>query len=167
MAKKLKENRGSVKLLRVGFLWILLAALLVVLAVVAINIGTVKFSVSEIITSITADETELSTEQNVTRTIVLNLRLPRVVLAILVGACLSAAGALLQAVMRNPLADPGSIGVSAGAGTAAITILLIFPNMTTALPMFAFVGAALACVLIYVMAWKDSVSPVRIILAGV
>ncbi|MBQ7932885.1 MAG: iron ABC transporter permease [Clostridia bacterium] len=167
MAKKLKENRGSVKLLRVGFLWILLAVLLVILSVVAVNIGTVQYSVPEIFTSITAKEAELTAEQNITRTIVLNLRLPRVVLAILVGACLSAAGALLQAVMRNPLADPGSIGVSAGAGTAAITILLIFPNMTTALPMFAFVGAALACVLIYVMAWKDGVSPVRIILAGV
>ncbi|MBQ8185811.1 MAG: iron ABC transporter permease [Clostridia bacterium] len=167
MAKKLKENRGSVKLLRVGFLWILLAVLLVILSVVAVNIGTVQYSVPEIFTSITAKEAELTAEQNITRTIVMNLRLPRVVLAILVGACLSAAGALLQAVMRNPLADPGSIGVSAGAGTAAITILLIFPNMTTALPMFAFVGAALACVLIYVMAWKDGVSPVRIILAGV
>jgi len=167
MAKKLKENRGSVKLLRVGFLWILLAVLLVILSVAAVNIGTVQYSVPEIFTSITAKEAELTAEQNITRTIVLNLRLPRVVLAILVGACLSAAGALLQAVMRNPLADPGSIGVSAGAGTAAITILLIFPNMTTALPMFAFVGAALACVLIYVMAWKDGVSPVRIILAGV
>ncbi len=167
MAKKLKENRGSVKLLRVGFLWILLAVLLVILSVVAVNIGTVQYSVPEIFTSITAKEAELTAEQNITRTIVLNLRLPRVVLAILVGACLSAAGALLQAVMRNPLADPGSIGVSAGAGTAAITILLIFPNMTTALPMFAFIGAALACVLIYVMAWKDGVSPVRIILAGV
>lgn len=167
MAKKLKENRGSVKLLRVGFLWILLAVLLVILSVVAVNIGTVQYSVPEIFTSITAKETELTAEQNITRTIVLNLRLPRVVLTILVGACLSAAGALLQAVMRNPLADPGSIGVSAGAGTAAITILLIFPNMTTALPMFAFIGAALACVLIYVMAWKDGVSPVRIILAGV
>ncbi|MBO4932287.1 MAG: iron ABC transporter permease [Clostridia bacterium] len=167
MAKKLKENRGSVKLLRVGFLWILLAALLVILSVAAVNIGTVQYSIPEIFTSITAKEAELTAEQNITRTIVLNLRLPRVVLTILVGACLSAAGALLQAVMRNPLADPGSIGVSAGAGTAAITILLIFPNMTTALPMFAFVGAALACVLIYVMAWKDGVSPVRIILAGV
>lgn len=167
MANRLKENRGSVKLLRVGLLWTVLAGLLVVLSIIAVNIGSVKFSVPEIYTSIFCDETALTEEQGLTRTIVLNLRLPRVVLAILVGACLSAAGALLQAVMRNPLADPGSIGVSAGAGTAAITVLLIFPNMTTALPMFAFVGAAFACVLIYLLAWKDGVNPVRIILAGV
>ncbi len=167
MAKRLKENRGSVKLLRVSLLWIILAVMLAVLTVAAINIGSVKFSVTEIFHSVFSNEAELSPEQSVTRTIIMNLRLPRVILAILVGACLSAAGALLQAVMRNPLADPGSIGVSAGAGTAAITVLLIFPNMTTALPMFAFVGAALACVLIYTLAWKDGVNPVRIILAGV
>lgn len=167
MSKQLKENRGSVKLLRVGLLWTVLAVLLMILSIIAINIGSVKFSVPEIFASVFKEAETLTEEQNVTRTIVLNLRLPRVIIALLVGACLSAAGALLQAVMRNPLADPGSIGVSAGAGTAAITILLIFPNMTTALPMFAFAGAALACVLIYVMAWKDGVNPVRIILSGV
>ena len=167
MSKQLKENRGSVKLLRLGLLWTVLAVLLMILSIIAINIGSVKFSVPEIFASVFKEAETLTEEQNVTRTIVLNLRLPRVIIALLVGACLSAAGALLQAVMRNPLADPGSIGVSAGAGTAAITILLIFPNMTTALPVFAFAGAALACVLIYVMAWKDGVNPVRIILSGV
>ncbi len=96
-----------------------------------------------------------------------NLRLPRAVLAIMVGACLSAAGAILQTVMRNPLADPGTIGVSAGAGAAAITILLLFPSLTYSVPLFAFGGAALACVLIYLLAWKDGVDPVRIILSGV
>ena len=73
----------------------------------------------------------------------------------------------MQAVMRNPLADPGTIGVSAGAGTAATTILLLFPHMTTAVPIFAFGGAALACGLIYLLAWKGGIDPVRIILSGV
>ena len=80
--------------------------------------------------------------------IVMTLRVPRAILALLVGACLSVAGALLQAVMKNPLADPGSIGVSAGASTAAITVLLLFPNLTYSLPLFAFAGAGFACVLI-------------------
>lgn len=101
------------------------------------------------------------------KTIVLNLRLPRIILAILIGSSLSAAGALLQSVMRNPLADPGTIGVSAGAGTAATTILLIFPQLSASVPLFAFGGAALACVLIYTMAWKGGVDPTRIILSGV
>ena len=50
--------------------------------------------------------------------------------------------------MRNPLADPGIIGVSAGAATAATTILLLFPTLVSSVPLFAFGGAALACVLI-------------------
>ncbi len=99
--------------------------------------------------------------------IVWTLRMPRALLCILVGACLSAAGALLQSVMRNPLADPGSIGVSAGAGAAAITIILLFPSMMFSVPLFAFLGAGLACVIIYVLAWKDGVDPIRIILSGV
>ena len=90
-----------------------------------------------------------------------------ILLALLIGASLSASGALLQSVMRNPLADPGTIGVSAGAGTAATTILLIFPHLTNSVPIFAFAGAALACVLIYSLAWKGGVDPVRIILSGV
>ena len=69
--------------------------------------------------------------------------------------------------MRNPLADPGTIGVSAGASTAASTILLVMPELTSSLPIFAFGGAALACMLIYTMAWKDGVDPTRIILSGV
>ena len=101
------------------------------------------------------------------KTIVLSLRLPRMILAILIGASLAASGALLQSVMRNPLADPGTIGVSAGAGTAATAILLLFPGLSASVPVFAFGGAALACVLIYVMAWKDGVDPTRIILSGV
>ena len=97
----------------------------------------------------------------------LNLRLPRLILAVLIGASLSASGALLQSVMRNPLADPGTIGVSAGAGTAATTILLLFPQLTNSVPLFAFGGAALACFQIYSMAWKRGVDPTRIILSGV
>ena len=109
----------------------------------------------------------LTEESNPIKIIIYNLRLPRIISAILIGAALSVGGALLQSVMRNPLADPGTIGVSAGAGTAATTILLLFPHMTTAVPIFAFGGAALACGLIYLLAWKGGVDPVRIILSGV
>ena len=81
--------------------------------------------------------------------------------------CLAAAGALLQAVMQNPLADPGIIGVSSGASTAATIIFLVFPTATASVPIFSFVGAAGACVLIYLLSWKRGADPVRIILAGV
>lgn len=160
-AKTNKTNMGTLKLLKVGTVWCILLLIIGVLSITAIAIGSAGYSFSEVWQAL------FTKDKTTAQVVVLNLRLPRVILALLIGASLSAAGALLQAVMRNPLADPGTIGVSAGAGTAAITILLIFPNLTLSLPLFAFVGAALACVLIYLLAWKGGVDPVRIILSGV
>lgn len=160
-AKALKKNQGGIRILRVGVVWAVLLIVLAVLVVASVAIGSAGYSFGEVL------EAVFSGEKSTTQIVVLSLRLPRVILALLIGAALSAGGALLQAVMRNPLADPGTIGVSAGAGTAAITVLLIFPNLTLSLPLFAFIGASLACVLIYVMAWKGGVDPVRIILSGV
>lgn len=145
----------------VGVVWTVLLVALVVLSLVAISVGSAGYSLEEILRAL------VSEEESTIKVIVLSLRLPRLLLAIMIGASLSASGALLQSVMRNPLADPGTIGVSAGAGTAATTILLLFPSMTNAVPLFAFAGAGLACFLIYSMAWKGGVDPTRIILSGV
>ena len=146
---------------RVGVIWGILIIVLCILSLVAIAVGSAGYSIPEILRAL------FSEEKSTIKVIVLNLRLPRLILAVLIGASLSASGALLQSVMRNPLADPGTIGVSAGAGTAATTILLLFPQLTNSVPLFAFGGAALACFLIYSMAWKRGVDPTRIILSGV
>ena len=155
------KNGKQVSLLRVGTVLLALLILLAAACLVSMAVGSAGYSVPEILRAL------FSEEKSAIKTIVINLRLPRIILAILIGASLAAAGALLQSVMRNPLADPGTIGVSAGAGTAATTILLLFPNLTSSVPLFAFGGAALACVLIYMMAWKEGVDPTRIILSGV
>lgn len=99
--------------------------------------------------------------------IVWNLRLPRVLIGLLVGACLAASGALLQGVMRNPLADPGIIGISAGGGLAAVIALVLFPQFAYLLPGFAFAGAVAAALAIYVLAWDGQSSPIKIVLAGI
>ena len=155
------KNGKQVSLLRVGTVLLALLILLAAACLVSMAVGSAGYSVPEILRAL------FNEEKSAIKTIVINLRLPRIILAILIGASLAAAGALLQSVMRNPLADPGTIGVSAGAGTAATTILLLFPNLTSSVPLFAFGGAALACVLIYMMAWKEGVDPTRIILSGV
>lgn len=155
----MKERLKSV--LKVTSTILILSIILCVLALISISVGSAKYSLGEIISSL------FSEESNSVKVIIYTLRLPRVISAILIGAALSVAGALLQAVMRNPLADPGTIGVSAGAGTAATTVLLLFPGMTTEVPLFAFGGAAIACVLIYALAWKGGIDSVRIILSGV
>lgn len=99
--------------------------------------------------------------------IVMNLRVPRVLVGMLTGACLAAAGALLQGVMKNPLADPGIIGVSAGGGLAAIMAMIVFPQLSYLLPALAFLGALITSVVIYGLAWDKGASPLKIILAGV
>ena len=96
-----------------------------------------------------------------------DIRLPRMIVAALVGVNLALAGAILQGVMSNPLADPGIIGISAGAGLAGIVILILFPQNQSLVPVFAFLGAMGAAILIYVLAWKGGIQPLRIILAGV
>lgn len=153
--------KRDINVLKVSAVCMVLLAVLAALSLLALSIGSADYSVPQIINAL------LYEERGPVHVVVYNLRLPRLIMAIEVGACLAVAGALLQAVMRNPLADPGIIGVSAGAATAATTVLLLFPSMLAAVPLFAFGGAALACVLIYVMAWHDGVDPVRIILSGV
>ncbi len=101
-------------------------------------------------------------------TILFDIRLPRIVLAVLVGGALATAGATYQGLLRNPLADPYLIGVSSGAALGA-TIAIVF-NVTiwSALPLFAFFGAMGATVAIYGIAQTSGrATPTTLILAGV
>lgn len=161
VVSKKNRNRTGNSLLRIGTVWFVLLACIVGMFLLSVVIGSSHLSLNQIFDAF------MDEGKNTVKVIVMQLRIPRALATLMVGACLSTGGALLQAVMKNPLADPGSIGVSAGASTAAITILLIYPDLTYSVPLFAFGGAALACVLIYVMAWKGGVDPVRIILSGV
>ncbi len=99
--------------------------------------------------------------------ILLNIRLPRAIVAALVGMNLAVAGAVLQGVMRNPLADPHIIGISAGAGLTGCIVIAVFPEAEYMITPAAFAGAMLAAVCIYILAWKNGIRPMRIILAGV
>ncbi|GGF74733.1 iron ABC transporter permease [Azorhizobium oxalatiphilum] len=99
---------------------------------------------------------------------VLDLRLPRLLLALLVGAALATAGAIVQAVMRNPLAEPGILGINAGAGLAAMVLLVALSGLSPAwLPLAGFAGAAAMAGLIYALAWRGGTSSLRIILIGI
>jgi iron complex transport system permease protein len=99
--------------------------------------------------------------------IIMNIRLPRTIVAALVGINLSLSGAILQAIMKNPLADPHIIGISSGAGLTGIFVMLIYPGHEYLVTPAAFVGAMGAAICIYILAWKDGIRPIRIILAGV
>ena len=99
--------------------------------------------------------------------IIWNIRLPRTLVGALVGMNLALSGAILQSIMKSPLADPHIIGVSSGAGLAGILVLIVFPNWEYLLTPVAFLGALAATSVIYILAWKGGIRPVRIILAGV
>lgn len=102
--------------------------------------------------------------------IVWTLRIPRTVVGIVTGAAFGVAGALIQALTRNPLADPGILGVNAGAGFAVtIGVGLFGLSSVMGYVWFAFAGAAAATILVYLIgsAGRGSVSPVTLVLAGV
>lgn len=96
------------------------------------------------------------------------LRLPRALVAVLVGAALAVSGAILQGVTRNDLAAPDIIGINAGAGLAAVALIVALPSVPAAyLPLAAFAGAATVALFLYALAWRGSSSPARLILIGV
>jgi len=100
-------------------------------------------------------------------TVVRDLRLPRTVLGLLVGVALGLAGALMQALTRNPLADPGLLGVNAGA-SAAVVSAIAFLGVTdlSGYVWFAFAGAALVSVVVYAVAGGRGSSPGTLALSG-
>lgn len=141
---------------------ILVFVILIICTFLFCIFGSVKFKVFDIFRSIFIKDDKLL------NTIVYNIRLPRNLIAVLVGAGLSVSGILLQSVMKNPLADPGITGVSSGASVMAIIILLVLPKYSFLLPIASFLGGAIACICVYTLAWKNGgIEPTRIILSGV
>lgn len=99
--------------------------------------------------------------------IYLYVRLPRVAAAILSGSALAVAGALIQAVLQNPMAAPNVIGVNSGAGFAVSIVVALFPTAIWAMPVAAFGGALAACMLIYLIAAQTGANRTTITLVGV
>ncbi|KAA0563261.1 iron ABC transporter permease [Bacillus sp. CH30_1T] len=106
--------------------------------------------------------------------VVTSFRLPRIIIALLAGMALAVAGGILQGMIRNPLASPDIIGITGGAGAAVVTFLTLFSNDDNTLmvsikwmPVAAFIGAAVIAFLVYFLAWRKGVSPVRLVLIGI
>lgn len=148
---------------------LLLAGVLVIVSFVALTVGAVPIPVSAVASalweSVTGSSSLLSPEY---KTILLSVRLPRIVLAMIVGAALAVAGAGYQALLRNPLADPYVLGVSSGAALGAILSLALAGRLTVATPLAAFLGATLTIALVYFLGQRGAqLSPYTLLLAGV
>ncbi|MCP3773097.1 iron ABC transporter permease [Paenibacillus sp. MZ04-78.2] len=101
--------------------------------------------------------------------VIQKIRLPRIIVALLVGASLAAAGAILQGIIRNPLSSPDITGVTGGASVGAVTFLTYFLGVLSIrwLPVAAMLGAAIVSIILYLLAWKKGVTPIRLVLVGI
>lgn len=140
--------------------FVLTAVGLFLLFIFAVNTGSLKVTPSELFCG-------LFIEYNPDVATIYDLRFPRIFIAMLGGAATAVSGVLLQAVMKNPLADPGIIGVSSGASLVAVIVTAFFPSLFFLTPMLAFIGGLIAFMLVYSLSWKGGLSPLRIILVGV
>lgn len=143
---------------------ILMPPLLVVLFLAALATGDQSLPVREIVAALAgAEDVPAHVE-----TIVTGLRLPRAVMAVLLGAGLGVAGAVCQAVMRNPLAEPGLLGINAGAALAAMVVIVQVDAVPERLlPMVTFAGAVAMTAAIFALSWRRGTTSLRLILIGV
>ena len=138
--------------------------------VISINAGYIEIPIQRVIQTLLGNGTE---QDEIT---IFSFRLPRIVMAILVGMGIAVSGALLQAISKNPLADPGILGINSGAGFAVVLYTFFMQGVIFSqqwisvflMPLVALLGALLAAVLIYFLAWKKgTVTPTRMVLVGI
>ncbi len=142
------KNKSRVISPKVKILFILLATLLLLLSIlISVLSGSVQFRVDEVFYYIFGNP-----ELDYRYSIIMNVRLPRILTAVLVGLNLGVAGTLLQGILRNPMASPNVIGVNSGAGFAAVLVMTILPKYYHLIPVAAFMGSLLAAMLIFALA---------------
>lgn len=146
--------------------WVLPLVLLATLGIMIVNMGVGEYPIAPL--DVLRTLLRLPTENGDFDFVVNTLRLPRMLVAAMVGLALGVAGVILQGLTRNPLAAPGILGINAGAGLVAVTLIVVFVNVPAGLiPLGAFGGGALIALCIYLLAWHGGDSPIRLILIGI
>ncbi len=143
--------------------YILFVSIVIVLAVtfiISVAVGSVNVPIKDVFLSI-------GNIENKFLGIIRDIRLPRVIMSVFIGASLSVSGILLQSVMQNPMADPGVTGISSGASVMVVFLMLYMPGAAHLIPLVGFVGGLIACAMVYFLAWKNGINAIRIILAGI
>ncbi|MEW6635973.1 MAG: iron ABC transporter permease [Actinomycetota bacterium] len=146
--------------------FVFVALTIVALAGIVVNVGVGEYRIAplDVVKTILGIEAGDGGYDFIVNT----LRLPRALVAVLVGVALAISGTILQGLTRNPLAAPDIVGINAGAGLAAVTLIVAFPSVSAAfVPPAAFVGAVAVAALLYLLAWRGGSSPMRLVLIGV
>lgn len=147
-----------------------LSLLLLIICVAGLSIGSYQLSVNEIIQTLLGNGTKIQDM------VIFKIRLPRIFVAVLVGMALSTAGCILQTVTKNELAEPGIIGINAGASLAVVLLISAggahyyeaIGNATLfIMPLVAIIGAFASAILIYTLSYRKGISPTRLILIGI
>jgi len=157
--------KGPVKL-RIDVRSLIVTAILlgatIAIGVFALMVGTLNISISEVFSALFGQATGM------TRTVVVEWRLPRVLGAIIFGAGLSVSGAIFQSITRNPLGSPDIIGFSAGSYTGVLIVLLVFGSTSfTGIATGALVGGFTTAILIYLLAFRGGTQGFRLIIVGI
>lgn len=145
----------------------ILGLLILITFLISMNTGYSRLSPLDVLRTTFGGGTE---RENL---ILFTFRLPRIVISILIGAGLAVSGCVMQGISRNALADPGILGINAGAGLMVMLFISFFPTTAAApvflLPVLALIGAGLTAMLIYVLAYKrhHGLSPTRLLLTGI
>ncbi|MBO9522761.1 MAG: iron ABC transporter permease [Nocardioidaceae bacterium] len=139
-----------------------LAALVLALFVVTLSVGSYRVPLDDVVVSV------LHLGENPAVDFVVNgLRMPTALAAVFAGLALGLAGTIFQQLLGNPLASPDFVGVSEGAGLAAVAGLTVFHVSGAPISLLAFGGAMTSAALIYLLAWKDGITGYRFILIGI
>lgn len=153
-------------------IWITTVFIILILFTILISLQLGSFSIKPL----EVVQTFLGQGTRKQEIVLFSMRLPRIVMAILVGTALAVSGAILQSITKNDLADPGIMGISSGAALAVVMYIYFMngnvydgvSNLTIwTMPVVAFFGSILGAVLIYLFAWKKGINPTRLILIGI
>ncbi|CAM4274570.1 iron ABC transporter permease [Paenibacillus alkaliterrae] len=144
-----------------------LSSLIIISFMISMNTGYIRLSPLDVLKTLFGGGTEKQ------ELILFDFRLPRIVISVLIGAGFAVSGAIIQGLSRNPLADPGLLGINAGASLAVVLFISFYPATERGsiflMPFLALLGAALTALLIFAFSYKRShgLMPTRMILVGI
>jgi len=130
-------------------------------AVISLRSGAVTLDFTQVFNALTG-----SAPRNITM-VVTEWRLPRVMMALLVGAALGISGAIFQSLMRNPLGSPDVMGFNTGAWSGVLVAMVLFGQHLTAITLAAMAGGILTSLIVWVLAWRDGIETFRLIIIGI
>ncbi len=140
---------------------LLLMLVSLAVAVISLRSGAVTLDFTQVFNALTG-----SAPRNITM-VVTEWRLPRVMMALLVGAALGISGAIFQSLMRNPLGSPDVMGFNTGAWSGVLVAMVLFGQHLTAITLAAMAGGILTSLIVWALAWRDGIETFRLIIIGI